>query len=287
MVYFFTGNDVTQCIDFGKMAEIPIWVYDRPKWVSGITPATTCQDILGSLATAQSGSLIHPEDLKHLILTEKWRDVEKPLAKDSKILKIWSAWGDEQKFVKFIVKRISRKSHHRGKTGRLRREHYHRRGSVSSVDELHPKALVVKEDDDNNGIEIDKKFREKNDFTEKMKNNNDHEDDSTTIPKDQKDVIEEMMKIIEMQRAVISEELMKAKKKAAKAKTDELKAILEEMLKLSQLNDKLQFAEESVDRLEIALKQQLKKSSHPSSISNNQQQNHSKFANYENSFKKV
>ena len=146
---------------------------------------------------------------------------------------------------------------------------------------------VVKEDEDNNGIEIDKNFREKNDFTEKTKNNNDHEDDSTTIPKDQKDVIEEMMKIIEMQRAVISEELMKAKKKAAKAKTDELKAILEEMLKLSQLNDKLQFAEESVDRLEIALKQQLKKSSHPSSISNNQQQNHSKFANYENSFKKV
>ena len=83
-----------------------------------------------------------------------------------------------------------------------------------------------------------------------------------------------MMKIIEMQRAVISEELMKAKKKAAKAKTDELKAILEEMLKLSQLNDKLQFAEESVDRLEIALKQQLKKSSHPKSC-NNQQQNHS------------
>ena len=128
--FIFTGNDVTQCIDFGKMAEIPIWVYDRPKWVSGITPATTCQDILGSLATSQSGSLIHPEDLKHLILTEKWRDVEKPLAKDSKILKIWSAWGDEQKFVKFIVKRISRKSHHRGKTGRLR---HHRRGSVSSV----------------------------------------------------------------------------------------------------------------------------------------------------------
>ena len=259
---------MTQCIDFGKMAEIPIWVYDRPKWVSGITPATTCQDILGSLATAQSGSLIHPEDLKHLILTEKWRDVEKPLAKDSKILKIWSAWGDEQKFVKFIVKRISRKSHHRGKTGRLRS--HHRRGSVSSVDELHPKALVVKGDT----IETD--------TNEKI-----HNEDDSIIPKDQKDVIEEMMKIIEMQRAVISEELMKAKKKAAKAKTDELKAILEEMLKLSQLNDKLQFAEESVDRLEIALKQQLKKSSHPSSISNNQQQNHSKFANYENSFKKV
>ena len=159
------------------------------------------------------------------------------------------------------------------------------------MDELHPKALVVKKED-NIDIE-DKKFREndfftekmkkirENDFTEKMINNNDDDD----IPQDQKNVIEEMMKIIEMQRAVISEELMKAKKKAAKAKKeDELKAILEEMLKLSQLNDKLQFAEESVDRLEIALKQQLKqKSSHPSSsISNNQQQNHSKSTLFRN-----
>ena len=103
-------------------AEIPIWVYDRPKWVSGITGVTTCDDILRSLATAP-GSLIHPEDLKHLILTEKWRDVEKPLAKDSKILKIWSAWGEEQKFVKFIVKRISQKSQHR-KSGRLRQHRW-------------------------------------------------------------------------------------------------------------------------------------------------------------------
>ena len=78
--------------------------------------------------------------------------------------------------------------------------------------------------------------------------------------------IEEMMKIIEMQRAVISEELMKAKKKAQKAKNDEIKVILDEMLKLSQLNDKLQFAEESVDRLEIALKQLKKKSSLPNHV---------------------
>ena len=121
------------------MAEIPIWVYDRPKWVSGINPNTSCDDILRSLTLAP-GSLIRPEDLKYLILTEKWRDVEKPLAKDSKILKIWSAWGDEQKFVKFIVKRISSKSAHHRKSGRLRR-----RGSISSVasvDEMHPKKAL-------------------------------------------------------------------------------------------------------------------------------------------------
>lgn len=49
--------------------------------------------------------------------------------------------------------------------------------------------------------------------------------------------------------------------------TSEVKAILDELLKLSQINDKLQFAEESVDRLNIALKQQQKPSSSSSSSS--------------------
>ena len=104
-------------------------------------------------------------------------------------------------------------------------------------------------------------------------------------PDPDKDVIEEMMKIIEIQRKVISDELMKAKKKVKKSATtsnttspnvtlqkndgatirgsknhqkeNKVKQIMDEMMKLSHLNEKLQFAEESVDRLEIAVKQQL------------------------------
>lgn len=151
------------------MAEIPFWVYDRPKWVSGITPLTSCADILSSLSTC----LQDTDDSKRLILTEKWRDVEKPLSAEAKILHIWNAWGDEKKFVKFVVKRVSSRSTNHRK--RLRR-----RGSVSSVDELHPKAW-------------------QHDQSQQQQ---------------QKDVIEEMMKIIEMQRKVITDELMKAKKKA-------------------------------------------------------------------------
>lgn len=183
------------------MAEIPFWVTgDRPKWVSGITPSTSCQDILQSLA-GYFPSELHP---KRLILTEKWRDVERPLSADAKILKIWNAWGDEKKCVKFVVKRVRNSNRKRPR----------RRGSISSIDtELHPKALGQNVQD--------------------------------------KDVIEEMMKIIEIQRKVITEELKKAKVKK-KAKSHD--AILEEMIKLSQLNDKLIFAEESSDRLEIALR---------------------------------
>ena len=125
-----------------KIAEIPFWVYDRPKWISGITPSTSCEDILRSLA-----SFLQPEDSNRksakLILTEKWRDVERPLAYDAKILKIWTAWGDEKKFVKFVVKRVSERSQSHSSSNNHRKR-LRRRGSVSSVDELHPKALHVK-----------------------------------------------------------------------------------------------------------------------------------------------
>jgi len=35
------------------MAEIPFWIHDRPKWVSGISRNTTCQDILFALVKAE------------------------------------------------------------------------------------------------------------------------------------------------------------------------------------------------------------------------------------------
>jgi len=192
-----------------------------------------------------------------LILTEKWRDVERPLSNDAKILKIWTAWGDEKKFVKFVVKRVSERSQSSSNNHRKR---LRRRGSVSSVDELHPKALHIK--------------------------SKAHDKTHPLPPDPDKDVIEEMMKIIEIQRKVISDELMKAKKKAKKSpitlplpqqcmkneqlksekiQKDKVRLIMDEMTKLSHLNEKLQFAEESVDRLEIAVKQQLNSDQHPGS----------------------
>ena len=59
-------------------------------------------------------------------------------------LKIWTAWGDEKKFVKFVVKRVSERSQSHSSTSNNHRKRLRRRGSVSSVDELHPKALHVK-----------------------------------------------------------------------------------------------------------------------------------------------
>ena len=109
------------------MSEIPFWVHDRPKWVSGITKSTTCQDVLHALVLAErkgsSGNKVEPgskktggsKDLevqakeysKALALVEQWRGVERPLSNSSRILKLWLAWGEERSQVRFVVKRIS------------------------------------------------------------------------------------------------------------------------------------------------------------------------------------
>ena len=112
------------------MAEIPFWFHDRPKWVSGIGRSTTCQDILHSLLrahvekkrssrnaggeAASSSSASCEAEIRQtsmqLALVEQWRGVERPLSGSSKILKLWSAWGEEREQVRFVVKRITSSS---------------------------------------------------------------------------------------------------------------------------------------------------------------------------------
>jgi hypothetical protein len=107
-----------------RMTEIPFWVHDRPKWVSGITKSTTCQDVLHALvlterravASSKSSSKSKEEEAaarevsRVLALVEQWRGVERPLSNSSRILKLWLAWGEERSQVRFVVKRISTSS---------------------------------------------------------------------------------------------------------------------------------------------------------------------------------
>lgn len=44
---------------------------------------------------------------RQLAVVEQWRGVERPLSHTSKILKLWQAWRDERKDIKFVIKRIS------------------------------------------------------------------------------------------------------------------------------------------------------------------------------------
>lgn len=92
------------------VVEIPFWLFpDKPKWVSGVQPHTTCQDILMSLVRSDPTKSFSEHEVRdrHLVLLEQWRGVEKPLAHGAKILKIWNAWGKERHEVRFVVKRLS------------------------------------------------------------------------------------------------------------------------------------------------------------------------------------
>ncbi|QQP38689.1 AGAP011031PAlike, partial [Caligus rogercresseyi] len=75
--------------------EISFWVGGHQKWISGIRSITTCGDILKALLKSDSKYSHHTDVLAKFVLVERWRKVEKPLRSDSKILKIYQAWGEE------------------------------------------------------------------------------------------------------------------------------------------------------------------------------------------------
>ena len=87
----------------GVPLEVPIWLRSRaekPKWVSGITPGTTCGDVLASVLRGRG------LDLAEHVLVEQWRGVERPLANGASLCQIWSGWGEERDRVRLIVKRM-------------------------------------------------------------------------------------------------------------------------------------------------------------------------------------
>ncbi|XP_034445039.1 ras association domain-containing protein 10 [Hippoglossus hippoglossus] len=88
--------------------KVSVWVCREEKLVSGLTKRTTCADVVkvlledqnlqqGTSAAMLSGS---PQSY---CLVEKWRGFERTLPNKTKILRLWSAWGDEQENVRFVL----------------------------------------------------------------------------------------------------------------------------------------------------------------------------------------
>jgi len=90
--------------------EVPFLVNNKEKWISGIVEETTCGDVVKALLAAE-GRLkgINEEQLDKFVMVERWRKVERPLKRESCLLKIWQAWGPEAQDVQFILKRVSSK----------------------------------------------------------------------------------------------------------------------------------------------------------------------------------
>ncbi|XP_055716599.1 ras association domain-containing protein 10 isoform X2 [Phlebotomus papatasi] len=84
--------------------EIPVWVRGEQRWISGVTDHTTAADLVEALIQDEGIS----DRAKDYVITERWRRVEQILDGRTKILKIWSAWGEAQAEVKLTLRRVER-----------------------------------------------------------------------------------------------------------------------------------------------------------------------------------
>ncbi|XP_051918076.1 ras association domain-containing protein 10-like [Hippocampus zosterae] len=88
--------------------KVSVWVCREEKLVSGLTKRTTCTDVVQVLLEdqnlrqgASAGMLSGPPE--SYCMVEKWRGFERILPNKTKILRLWSAWGDEQENVRFVL----------------------------------------------------------------------------------------------------------------------------------------------------------------------------------------
>ncbi|KAG7455775.1 hypothetical protein MATL_G00244510 [Megalops atlanticus] len=87
--------------------EVQVWVCEEEKVVCGVTKRTTCADVVQALLEDQRAA---PEDRRVLqgeaweyCLLERWKGFERALPPLTRILRLWSDWGDQKPFVQFVL----------------------------------------------------------------------------------------------------------------------------------------------------------------------------------------
>ncbi|KAJ8002779.1 hypothetical protein DPEC_G00162500 [Dallia pectoralis] len=88
--------------------KVSVWVCREEKLVSGLSKRTTCADVVTVLLEDQnlqqgaSAAMLSGTPQSYCIV-EKWRGFERLLPNKTKMLRLWSAWGDEQENVRFVL----------------------------------------------------------------------------------------------------------------------------------------------------------------------------------------
>ncbi|XP_054261400.1 ras association domain-containing protein 10-like [Macrosteles quadrilineatus] len=113
--------------------EVPVWVSGQQLWVRGVDRKTTVSDVITAL-------LGRPDE--GYVLVERWRKVERPLNNDTRLLKLWAAWGEEQRDVRLSLRRVADDDSGRGSPASVsrRRKHYRQKQHLSQT--VHPRRLA-------------------------------------------------------------------------------------------------------------------------------------------------
>ncbi|XP_051998431.1 ras association domain-containing protein 10-like [Xyrauchen texanus] len=89
-------------------SKISVWVCREEKLVSGLSKRTTCANVIRVLLEEQNlhqcvtTAMLSGSPQSYCIV-EKWRGFERILPHKTKILRLWSAWGEEQENVRFVL----------------------------------------------------------------------------------------------------------------------------------------------------------------------------------------
>ncbi|GAA6233686.1 ras association domain-containing protein 10-like [Lates japonicus] len=99
--------------------QISVWVCREEKLVLGLSKRTTCADVVKVLLEEQNC----PRGLcaaQSYCLVEKWRGFERILPNKTRILRLWVAWGDEQRNVKFVLVKSEASLNHGARSAEAR-----------------------------------------------------------------------------------------------------------------------------------------------------------------------
>jgi len=83
------------CIQIGK----------EEKEVQNLQLRTTVNEVISALVKDnedEAGS-----EIKNWVIVESWRGIERPLPPKTRLLKVWNSWKNEQRFVRFYLKKSS------------------------------------------------------------------------------------------------------------------------------------------------------------------------------------
>uniref|UniRef100_A0A3B3ZT20 Ras-associating domain-containing protein n=1 Tax=Periophthalmus magnuspinnatus TaxID=409849 RepID=A0A3B3ZT20_9GOBI len=81
---------------------ISVWVCRVEKLVLGLSKRTSCADVIRVLLKDQNPEMGLSHTPQSYCIVEKWRGFERVLPNKTKIWRLWLAWGQEQKNVKFV-----------------------------------------------------------------------------------------------------------------------------------------------------------------------------------------
>jgi len=109
-----------------EQRQVSVWVGQEEKLVFGLSKRTTCADVARALlldthqpSSSSSSSkvskiLVLPGEPRSWCIVEHWRGLERVLPDDTRLLRLWDAWGaEEQDDVTFVlVQREASVGHH-------------------------------------------------------------------------------------------------------------------------------------------------------------------------------